>query len=252
MNNRNRLLLLGIITLLCIVYAWMLRPVPQDPAYHLFADQQRAAGIANFGNVVSNLPFLFVGIYGVWLLIKRNVARTIKMVYGIMFTGIFLTGIGSAYYHYAPDNNTLVFDRLPMVLVFMAFLSAAIMGWINAKAGELLLFPLLLLGIASVLWWHYTELKGAGDLRLYGFVQFYPMLIIPIIFLLFASPENNRGLLLLVGVIAWYAAAKGFEQLDTPIYRITGFLSGHSLKHLAAAIATWYMVKFFQKKYGLY
>jgi hypothetical protein len=103
-----------------------------------------------------------------------------------------------------------------------------------------------------VLWWHYTELKGAGDLRLYGFVQFYPMLIIRIIFLLFASPENNRGLLLLVGVIAWYAAAKGFEQLDAPIYRVTGYLSGHSLKHLAAAIATWYMVKFYQKKYGLH
>ena len=134
MNSLNRLLLLGLTTLLCIVYAWMLRPMPQDPAYHLFADQQRAAGIANFGNVVSNLPFLFVGIYGVWLLIKCYAARRIKMVYGVMFTGIFLTGIGSAYYHYAPDNNSLVFDRLPMVLVFMAFFSAAIMGWINAKA----------------------------------------------------------------------------------------------------------------------
>jgi Ceramidase len=249
MSKRNRILLLAAVTLLCMLYAWMLQPIRQNPGYHLFADQRKVAGIANFFNVLSNLPFLLLGIYGLWVLLRSDAGSTIKKVYGVMFAGILLTSVGSAYYHYAPGNSTLVFDRIPMVLVFMAFLSATILGWIDARAGVRLLLPLLVLGVASVLWWHYTELKGAGDLRLYGFIQFYPMLIVPIIFMLFASPENNRGLRLLVWVILWYCAAKIFEQLDVPVYRLTGFISGHSLKHIAAAMATWYIVKFFQKKY---
>ncbi len=249
MSKQSRILLLAAITLLCILYTWMLTPVPQNPAYHSFADKHSTAGITNFANVLSNLPFLLVGAYGLWILVRSNNSSAIKTVYGVMFTGIFLTGIGSAYYHYAPGNSSLVFDRIPMVLVFMAFLSATILGWISERAGIRLLLPLLALGIASVLWWHYTELKGTGDLRLYGFIQFYPMLMIPVIFMLFASPENNRGLKWLVWVLLWYCAAKVFELLDAPIYQVTGFVSGHSLKHIAAAVATWYMVKFFQKKY---
>ena len=249
MTKQQKILLLAAITLAGILYTWMLQPIPQNPAYHSFADKHSMAGIANFANVLSNLPFLAVGTYGLRLLAKSHAGFAVRLVYGVMFTGIFLTGAGSACYHLMPGNGSLVFDRIPMVLVFMAFLSAAVLGWIDARTGIRLLLPLLVLGIASVFWWHYTEVRGEGDLRLYGFIQFYPMLIIPVIFMLFASPENNRGLGLLVWVILWYCAAKIFEQLDAPIYRFTGFISGHSVKHIAAAVATWYMVKFFEKKY---
>ena len=109
--------------------------------------------------------------------------------------------------------------------------------------------PLLLLGTISVIYWHYSELKGNGDLRLYAFIQFFPMLIIPLIFLLFKNLENNKGLYLLVWVIGWYIIAKLFEIFDSSIYTYTNVLSGHSLKHIAAAIATFYMVKFFEIKY---
>ena len=139
MNKQNRILLLAAITLLSMLYTWMLQPVPQNPAYHSFADKHSTAGITNFSNVLSNLPFLLVGAYGWWVMIRSNASRAIRTIYGVMFTGIFLTGIGSAYYHYAPGNSRLVFDRLPMVLVFMAFLSATIAGWINARAGIRLL-----------------------------------------------------------------------------------------------------------------
>jgi hypothetical protein len=112
-----------------------------------------------------------------------------------------------------------------------------------------LLVPLLLLGTISVIYWHYSELKGNGDLRLYAFIQFFPMLIIPLIFILFKNPENSKGLYLLVWVIGWYIIAKLFEIFDSSIYTYTNVLSGHSLKHIAAAIATFYMVKFFEIKY---
>jgi len=247
MKRITRLLILGVCTLTSIVIAMMLKPHPQDLSYHLFADQRTISGIPDFANVLSNIPFLFIGMYGLFLL--RKSPGPINHIYTVLFSGIFLTGLGSAYYHYAPDNNSLVFDRIPMTLVFMAFLSATIAAWVDFKTGTRLLIPLLVLGVASVLWWHYTELKGAGDLRFYGFIQFYPMLIIPLIFLLFASPANNKELYLLVWVIVWYGAAKIFELFDKDIYRITGFISGHSLKHIAAAIATWYIVIFFEKKY---
>jgi Ceramidase len=252
MKRSSKLLLLGLCTLVAVIIAMMLKPLPQSLSYHLFADDRTIAGIPNFFNVVSNIPFLFVGIIGLYKLRKSTASAFINRMYAVMFAGIFLTGLGSSWYHYAPDNNSLVVDRIPMTLVFMAFLAATIAAWINVKVGAGLLIPLLLLGVASVLYWHFTELRNAGDLRLYGFTQFYPMIIVPLIFLLFASPQNNKGLQLLLWVIAWYVAAKLFETFDKNIYTATNFISGHTLKHLAAAMATWYIVNFFEKKYILH
>jgi len=226
-----------------------MKPLPQNVAYHQFADSKTIAGIPDFFNVVSNIPFLLAGIYGLFVLNRSPAPRSINIIYAVLFTGIFLTGLGSANYHLAPDNANLVFDRIPMTIVFMAFLSATIAAWIDIKAGARMLVPLVLLGLGSVLWWHYTERHGAGDLRLYGFVQFYPMLVIPLIFVLFASPANNKGMQPLIWVVVWYVAAKMFETFDLAIYQLTGFISGHSLKHIAAAAATLYMVLFFKKKY---
>lgn len=249
MQFRTRIILLGLLTAAAIVAAALAKPHPQDLAYHSFADQQSMAGIFNFWNVLSNLPFIIVGVIGLNILKRSGVKSTIGVIYALLFTGIILIGMGSAYYHYAPDNNRLVFDRIPMTIVFMSFLSAVIAECINIRVGRILLFPLAVIGISSVLWWYYTELLGHGDLRFYGFIQFYPMLIIPVILILFPSPLNTKAWRSLLWVIAWYVIAKVFEKFDLEIYRSTGFISGHSLKHLAAAIATWYMVWMFARKY---
>lgn len=249
MQFRPKVILLGLITVCSIVATTLVKPQPQDLAYHNFADSVIWMGVNNFLNVISNLPFLIVGVIGLSYLKKSGANSTIRILYFVLFTGIILTGFGSAYYHFAPSNNSLVFDRIPMTIVFMAFLSAVIAECINERFGRLLLFPLVAIGISSVLWWHYTELQENGDLRFYGFIQFFPMLIIPVIILMFPSPLNVkiwRSLLLVVG---WYVIAKVFETFDVEIYTLTGFFSGHSLKHLAAAVATWYMVVMFYRKY---
>ena len=88
-----------------------------------------------------------------------------------------------------------------------------------------------------------------GDLRFYGFIQYFPVILIPLIFLLFRNPANDKGLVLLLWVVGWYIVAKLLERFDMSIYTATHGISGHTLKHLAAAVATWYMVKFFEKKY---
>ena len=156
--------------------------------------------------------------------------------YIVAFAGTLLVGFGSGYYHLHPDNRTLFWDRLPMTLVFMALLSAAVTERIHAKVGALLLLPFLLLGILSAEVWRRGELTGVGDLRFYLLVQFYPLLAIPLMLALFPARytrTRDLGWLLL-----WYAAAKALEQWDGAVFRATGgIVSGHALKHVAAALA---------------
>ena len=121
-------------------------------------------GIPNFWNVVSNLPFIAVGAAGL-LRFRRDATTT------VLFSGIFLTGFGSSYYHLNPNDATLFWDRLPMTLCFAAILAAVVEERVDAKAGRVLLRPLLAIGIFSLLLWRWTD-----DLRLYAWAQFFPFL----------------------------------------------------------------------------
>ena len=248
-SKQRRLIFLASLTVLCICGAFFIKPIPQSLAYHHFADDREFWGIPNFANVISNLPFLLTGVIGLMLLPKAKANKAILVTYSCLFIGILLTGFGSAYYHYAPDNNTLVYDRIPMTIVFMALLAATIGETISAKWGSVLLFPLVIIGIGSVFYWHFTELQGDGDLRLYGLVQFYPVICIPLMLVLFPSANHNRGIRQLVWVVVWYVIAKIFEYFDWQIYAVTHFVSGHTLKHLGAAVSTWYLVRVFKIKH---
>jgi len=172
----------------------------------------------------------------------------IRITYSLLFVGVVLTGLGSGYYHWAPDNDRLVWDRLPMTIVFMAFLSAMLSEVVSPKIGAPLLLPLVALGVGSVCWWHYTESLGHGDLRLYYWVQYFPMLAIPLLLYLYYSPAMKPVLRRLIWIGVWYAIAKVFEQLDYPIYAILR-VGGHALKHLAAAVSTVYFIGLFKLKY---
>jgi len=249
MKFSTKILLLGLLTITGLVITFLLAPVAQNTSYHAFADRTPFLGITNFLNVFTNLPFIVVGILGLRLLYRTAVKRPIAVIYRVLFTGILLIGFGSSYYHLAPNNGSLVWDRIPMTIVFMAFLTAVIAECTSLQTGRLLLFPLVILGIGSVLWWNYTEQIGRGDMRLYGFVQFYPVIVIPVILILFPSPVNAKAWRSLMWVVIWYVFAKLFEHFDKEIYASIRFISGHSLKHIAAAIATWYMVHAFAKKY---
>ena len=247
MKFNTRIIYLLLLTAMAIIATAMFPVWPQDPSFHRFADNRTMLGIPNFLNVVSNLPFLFVGSFGLGMLNKFRVPVSLKFILVILFAGILMTGVGSAYYHYAPDNDTLVWDRIPMTIVFMSFLCATISRLINLRAGALIVVPLVLIGVSSVLWWHYLEIQGNGDLRFYGFIQYYPMLFIPLIMILFPNAISKKELRFLAWVIAWYVMAKIFERLDKQIFDAVRFISGHSIKHLAAAVATWYIVKIFSR-----
>ncbi len=239
MPTDNRLKILLAIIVVAIIIVFSLDPIAQEPAYHHFADRRRVINIANFYNVLSSLPFVIVGIMGMRLVVLDQVTgglAELRAVYLTFFAGVFLTGFGSAYYHLQPDNQTLLWDRLPMTVAFMALLCAIIGEYISTQLARKLCVPLLILGMASVVYWQVTELNGHGDLRAYVLVQFLPVLLIPLILCMFASRLNgDKYIWILIGA---YAASKLLELLDNPLYSAFGLLSGHSLKHLAAAFGT--------------
>lgn len=235
----NRLKILLAIVVVAIIAIFSIGPIAQQPSYHDFADQRRMLGIANFFNVLSNLPFIIIGIMGMRLVALRQATgglAELRPMYLAFFTGVFLTGFGSAYYHYHPSNQTLLWDRLPMTIAFMALFSAIIGEYISTRLAGRLFAPLLIFGAASVVYWYVTELNGHGDLRPYVLVQFLPVLLIPLILWLFESKLNHDKYIW--GIIGAYAASKLMELFDAELYGIFGLLSGHSLKHLTAAFGT--------------
>ncbi len=216
------------------------QPIPQWPEYHDFADDRVFFGLPNAHNVFSNIGFLMVGAWGSLFVLSppgRAAAGRLGVVYGVFFMGVLLTALGSAYYHYQPDNLMLVWDRLPMTVMFMG-LFAAIMGeLISPRAAMGLLLPLLVVGVASVLWWAWTESIGAGDLRFYGLVQFLPLVLIPLMLVTYPAPRQFVAFL--VALVALYSLAKLCELFDHQIYQaLGGVLAGHALKHLLGAAAT--------------
>lgn len=240
--------------LAAIIAVALLPPIPQDPAYHDFADRRRFLGIPNALNVLSNMPFVLVGALGGTFLLRQGRPRPDRPLteswersaFGILFAGIGLTGFGSAYYHLAPGNVTLFWDRLPLTIVFMSLFAVVIAERIGLAAGRRLLPVLLLVGVGSVLYWLLGELSGAGDLRPYLLVQFFPLVAIPLL-LLFFPPRYTRGADL-VWALGWYALAKLFELLDARIFAVGGIVSGHTLKHLAAAVAMYWILRMVERR----
>jgi hypothetical protein len=227
-------LLLAIASAVCIGLI-LHGPIHQDQEYHRFADSRGMLGLPNVWNVLSNLPFLLFGAWGAVILYRtRSMRLPMRNAYVVFFIGSGLVAFGSAYYHMDPNDRSLVWDRLPMTVAFMAFFAALIGRYVRPSLGERGLVPLLAVGALSVLWWRID-----GDLRPYLLVQFLPVLLIPAILLLY--PTNAPGTRYLWAVLGMYVLAKVLEICDAQIYEMLG-ISGHSLKHVAAAIGVYCVV----------
>jgi hypothetical protein len=214
--------------------------IPQDSHYHDFADQRKIFAIPHFFNVITNAPFLVIGWLGMRLVAGNNFSGglpELRTAYATFFSGILLVGLGSSFYHLSPNNESLIWDRLPMTISFMALFSIIIGENIDIESGKRLLYPSVILGILSVIYWYWGEIHGQGDLRFYALIQFLPMLLIPAILALGRPRFTNNGYLW--GLLGAYAAAKLAEYGDDALYQLSGFFSGHSLKHLLAATGVW-------------
>ena len=223
-----RIALFAIAPVLLFIALLAAGPIVQPDRYHEFAGAQRLLGVDNFWNVVSNLPFLLVGIYG----FRLSFLKTIEMrrAWLAVFASAVLVFFGSSWYHLAPDDARLVWDRVPIALAFMALFAVLVGESVHEKLGNALLLPAMFFGVASVFWW-----RATGNLAPYIWVQAAPILMI-----LLAPREGKRYLLY---ALACYVLAKLAEVRDAEIYAWTGeAVSGHVLKHLlaAAGVACFY------------
>lgn len=189
-------------------------------------------GIPNYWNVLTNLAFVLAGLFGLYI-DKPGGDRQLRWCYRLFFVGVILAGFGSGYFHWRPNTYTLIADRLPMAIAFMALTAALIGESLNADVGRKLLWPLQTVGAFSVLWWGYSEHIGQGDLRLYGMVQFVPMVALPL--LIWKRGSRLQPLRYVVWTMILYALAKAAELLDRQIYAAGELVSGHAIKHLIAA-----------------
>jgi hypothetical protein len=247
-NKRLKVSLLAVFALAGIAVFLLLPPLRQAEAYHHFADARTMFGLPNFLNVISNAPFAVFGVMGLWFvgtqraLGKSFVEAVERLPFAVFFAGAFLTCFGSGYYHWNPNDATLTWDRLPMTLAFMGLLAAMIAERIEVRTGLWLLWPLVLAGAASVWWWRYS-----GNLWPYACAQFFSILLIGLMLVLF-PPRYTRTVDLL-WVTGFYVLAKILEALDVPIYTLTHqFVSGHTLKHLAASVSVYWVLRMLQRR----
>lgn len=241
----NEIIIIAVSAIVAAAVFLFVRPIPQDERYHLFADSRTFFGIANFMNVISNIFFVIAGMFGLYTMLKGWEAKDqlTNLSYLTFFAGVLLTGFGSTWYHLKPDNETLVWDRLPMTIAFAGLFCSILSEIISPAVGAVLLLPLLALGVFSVLYWISGERKGSGDLRLYGIIQFLPLLLIPLI--LFMYGGENDYIICLVGLMLFYGLAKIFEFLDRYIYSLGKVISGHTLKHISASVGVVFLAWMF-------
>src|SRR5207302_4851682 len=216
-----------------VIVVAALHPIPQPLEYHNFAYKRALLGVPKAGDVLSNLPFVIAGILGLFFTSKPDPSFTPgqRWSYIALFAGLLLTGLGSGYYHLAPDNERLIWDRLPMTIVFMPLVAALIVERVSLRRGLWLLPVLSAIGICSVIQWHLTEQHGRGDLRFYLAVQVYAVLALFAALLLPARYTRESDLLVVAG---FYVLAKICETADQQIFSVGHLVSGHTLKHLSA------------------
>jgi len=225
-------------TLLTAAAALLLPAVPQPLDYHDFADHRGALGIDNFLDVVSNVAFLLAGLAGLFVVFSGRAHFEFpaeRWPYAVFFLGILLTAAGSAWYHLSPDNETLFWDRLPMTIAFMGLVSSQVVDRISVRAGLVLLGPMLLVGMASVVHWIVTERMGAGNVLPYALLQGYAVVVLLLMAALLPSRYTRANDLYFI--FGWYVLAKLLELFDAEVLAYSHLVSGHSLKHVAAAAA---------------
>lgn len=224
-----------------LVLLMFLPPIAQDLAYHDFADRREWLGIPNFLDVVSSLSYLVVGVAGIrgcW----RMASGGSKHAWLVGFAGVTLVAAGSGYYHWNPTSDTLVWDRLAMTIGFTAFFVAMLGDYVNPRLCAPLLMPMVVLGLASVLYGHAYD-----DLRLYAWVQSLPLLVIATAVLLYPARYTRRSDLLVA--FGCYVLAKLAEVFDRQVFEFTaGMVSGHTVKHLVAALAIWVLLRMVERR----
>lgn len=227
-------------------------PIPQDPTYHQFADTRAFLGIVNFADVASNLAILLPALAGCWMVSRRDAWRQFSTVAERSFAFVFFLAIaaaacGSTWYHLAPDDHRLLFDRLPIGLAF-----TALIAWLitertaPGKLAVVSLLPWIALGPACVLWWYQGQIARYGDLRPYLLLYAFVFVLTPLLLLTHSPYDRQQGY--------WWAylafcLGMAGDRLDHPIHQaLGGAVSGHTLKHVFMGVAMLFLLRMLSRR----
>lgn len=254
MKYYSQLLIFGIFSVSIVWVAVIMPPTSQSSEYHQFVDQRIYFGIPNFFNVVSNIFLLFSGLAGLvfllrprkFLIHKSFIKLSERWPYFILFLSVILASLSSTYYHLAPDNARLVWDRMPIAIGIMTLLAIVLIERISINIGFILLPFLIIFGAGSVMYWYWGEQYGLGNLNYYIVVQFYSILVIILLGKFFSS-RYTRGADIYI-VIIFYAFAKLAEITDYEIYSLGQVISGHSIKHFFVGLAVFWIIYMLQMR----
>ncbi|MED6156734.1 hypothetical protein PIB30_017108 [Stylosanthes scabra] len=244
---RKRTVLAWLVAVICFVVLMIVTPaIPQSQEYHDFADQRTFFGIPNALNVISNFPFMIIGLIGVVLCHHGNYFKLSLQgeLWGwtCFYVGVAAVAVGSSYYHLKPDDARLVWDRLPMTIAFTSIVAIFIIERIDERKGMISIIPLLLIGIISIVYWRFFD-----DLRPYAVVQFAPCIAIPLMAILLPPMYTHSTYWLWAA--GFYLLAKVLEAADKVIYEWTHHIvSGHTLKHLSAAMVPVFLTLMLAKR----
>ena len=241
----KRVIALWLLAVAVAGIAWLLPRIPQPLQYHQFADRHACFGITGCFDVSTNALFVLAGLMGRRFMSGKAgrgafIDPREALPYRLFFLAAILVGLGSGYYHLAPDNNRLMWDRAAISLAMMSLFVALICERVSLVAGLRLLPPLFAAGLGSVGYWGWSEARGSGDLRAYGLMQFYPMLVIPLLLRLYPPRySGDRDIMVVIGL---YLLALLCDFMDHAIAMLTGMFSGHTAKHAIAALAMYWVV----------
>jgi hypothetical protein len=229
-----RLTILLSIVVIAILGVISLPSISHDLTHHRFADCRTILTIPNGNNVLSNVFLCISGILGFrrFSLFANGPA---VFRWRFFFISITFAGLGSAYYHWLPTNNSLFWDRLPMTLGFAALSASLFAERFGERIGQVLFVPFVFLSTVGIVYWWSTEQLGLGDLRPYLLAQYLPLLLTPVLLIFFPKGycRDYPYWILFLG----YTIATGFEWKDFAVYEWTyQIISGHTLKHIVTAL----------------
>lgn len=203
---------------------------------HPFIDARTLLGVPNALDVLTNAPFVIAGLWGLLILRNHRVPRAMQQAACAFFIGLLFTGFGSTWYHWAPDATGLVWDRLGMAVSFAGALALAVaerVGPVPARQALRVMLPIAVLSAILP--------ATHGNVLPWAVVQFGGMVLF--VWLALQRPAVGAIGIRLGALIGLYALAKALELGDATVFHATAeTISGHSLKHLAAACAAWPVV----------
>jgi len=223
-----------VLALFAVIFIFSSSPIYDPINVHVYADNRTFFGIPNFNDVIFSLLFFILGLMGLWKIGHQN--KTLQTsIWMIFFLAIVGLALGSGYYHLAPSDERLFWDRLSISTAFMALLAGVLSERISLTVSKKVAPFLILAGISSVFYWGFTR-----DIRFYLLVQYFSIVALPLLCVCFPKKGDRY----IYGVTIFYIVAKVVESYDAQIFNLTHqFISGLTLKQLAAATGVYFIYR---------